>query len=432
MNRTSATQRRRAGLVVAAGCLLVLLVLFTRAAFLPGVGDTGTTVRLAVTSSSSLEAGDPVRVRGVEVGKVDGIEQRGDGAVVRLKLDTALPHRDAGAQLRWRTFLGGAMFVDLDPGSPQLPRLTGTLPASRTSTQVELDDLFSAFTAPTREGIRTTLGTTAAALQQRPPVRRALQLLGPALDTADRGLQPLRGRQRDDLAALVDAGGRTLAALGRSERALADVADGGAATLSTVARRRRDLGRAIGQLPATLRATDATLTRLRRTLDDLDPLAARLTLAVAPMAPALRPLRATALKARRLLRSVRPLLTAFPAALEPLARAARSGSVVLADLTPILRRTREQLLPWLDTPDPSTRLKLYEAIGPTASAGTHGEFDAGGYFLPFPAAGDPRSLYDLPCQVTADINGATELAQCQTLTELLGLLGTPPPTKGHR
>ncbi len=67
-----------------------------------------------------------MRIAGVTVGKVTGVEKGPDGLTqVEMELkDTALPlHKDARVRIRPRLFLEGGFFVELSPGSPSAPVL---------------------------------------------------------------------------------------------------------------------------------------------------------------------------------------------------------------------------------------------------------------------------------------------------------------------
>ena len=84
-------------------------------------------VNAVFTSSNGLRPDSPVRIAGVDVGKVKRIEaQEGtDNTVVTMAIDEeGLPlHKDATAKIRPRIFLEGNFFVDLQPGSPGSPDL---------------------------------------------------------------------------------------------------------------------------------------------------------------------------------------------------------------------------------------------------------------------------------------------------------------------
>ena len=85
----------------------------------------------------SLKPRSPVRIAGVEVGKVTKVEPKegGGAAEVTMELkDDALPIRqDARLQIRSRIFLEGNFFVDIEPGSPSGEDLDdgGVIPVTR-------------------------------------------------------------------------------------------------------------------------------------------------------------------------------------------------------------------------------------------------------------------------------------------------------------
>ena len=102
----------------------------------------------------------PVRIAGVNVGKVTGSRTPSDGAqaaVVTMRIERkGLPiHRDATVKIRPRIFLEGNFFVDVQPGSP-----IGAdgcddgdrIPVDQTAAPVQLDQVLAALQAPTRAG----------------------------------------------------------------------------------------------------------------------------------------------------------------------------------------------------------------------------------------------------------------------------------------
>ena len=76
-------------------------------------------------NSANIAKNSPVRIAGVEVGKVISTERDGDATTVTFTVDdNGRPiHNDAFAMVRPRIFLEGNFFVDLDPGSPSAPDL---------------------------------------------------------------------------------------------------------------------------------------------------------------------------------------------------------------------------------------------------------------------------------------------------------------------
>ena len=72
-------------------------------------------------SANSIRPGSPVRIAGVNVGKVQEIkpQENGTGAVVVMQIDDkGLPlHADATAKIRPRIFLEGNFFVEIGRAS---------------------------------------------------------------------------------------------------------------------------------------------------------------------------------------------------------------------------------------------------------------------------------------------------------------------------
>jgi hypothetical protein len=119
-----------------------------------------------------------------------------------------------------------------------------------------------------------------------------------------------------------------------------------------------------------MQATQATLLRLRTTLDRLDPLVTNLMPGARELAPAEMAARRALVAASPLLRAARPTVLSLRPAIAFLAQAAASGNKVISSLEPTLARTRTSFIPYLQQTNPDTKLKNYEAIGPTISSGS--------------------------------------------------------------
>src|SRR3712207_4368981 len=121
---------------------------------------------------NNLKPRSPVRIAGVEFGKVRKIEPitAGEGAArVKMELkDKALPlHDDATAKVRSRIFLEGNFFVDIAPGSPTAPEMKdgGTIPIQRTAAPAQFGQLLSALQSDTREDLKSFLREYSTALE---------------------------------------------------------------------------------------------------------------------------------------------------------------------------------------------------------------------------------------------------------------------------
>ncbi|HEX8073409.1 MAG TPA: MlaD family protein, partial [Thermoleophilaceae bacterium] len=74
------------------------------------------------SAPAGLRTGSPVRIAGVDVGRVTAVRRGGGGpALVELTIDFAGQpvYTNADATLRPRIFQAGAYFVDLRPGTPR-------------------------------------------------------------------------------------------------------------------------------------------------------------------------------------------------------------------------------------------------------------------------------------------------------------------------
>ncbi len=329
-----------------------------------------------------------VRVNGIDVGRVSGVEAGSDPyrtsrVVMRITDDNVHLHADASAQIRWRTLFGGLMFIDLHPGSAAAP-LSGPISATRTSNQVELDQLlgtYSGTTAQAQRGLFTGLRQTFA---NPPGIGSTLQVLAPALQTVQKGLQPLLGQQTDDLRGLVRATARTLQGLDDTA-GLQNLVTGAQQTLAVTDAQRQNLGQTLELSPPSLQSTFTTMRRLHTTLDHLDPLVAGLLPGALALAPAARAARPALAETQTVLSDLRPLLRAAGPTFDALRQASPLGVSLMQGLDPTVARMLTNILPWLASRDSGTRLKNYESIGPfwSALAADAGEYDSIGYRIRF-------------------------------------------------
>jgi ABC-type transporter Mla subunit MlaD len=183
------------------------------------------------------------------------------------------------------------------------------------------------------------------------------------------------------------------------------------------------LAQAIQLSPSALDATLTTNHTLDQTLTDLDPLIARLEPGARLLGPTTAVLRPLLEQTDHTLRDAGPLLRQTPPTLRGLASASSEGVPLLAALTPIVQRLNSNLIPFLARTDPDTRLKLYETLGPIASAlsSSLSGYDANGYVYNFNVQFDTGSVI-LPCDTGP--NGISNIQSCLVQNPLkYGLLG---------
>ncbi len=143
------------------GLLVALLMAFgvylAFAKKLPFTGE-GFQLNAQFENATTLRPTSPVRIAGVNVGKVTGIEHDGETVKVTFSVDEAGQpiHSDATIEIRPRLFLEGNFFLDLNPGSPSAAELGDgdTIPVTQTATAVQIDEVLAALQAPDAQGPR--------------------------------------------------------------------------------------------------------------------------------------------------------------------------------------------------------------------------------------------------------------------------------------
>jgi virulence factor Mce-like protein len=245
-------------------------------------------VNAVFQSANSIRPGSPVRIAGVDVGKVKEVkpEEGSDAAVVVMQIkEEGLPlHTDATAKIRPRIFLEGNFFVDLQPGSPEAPTLKdgGTLKVTQTATPVQLDEVLTSLQQDSRQDLKDLLDQLAITLNSKPtaaenrdsdPSARgetAAESFNDAYDDIPEaekstsqvfeallGVEPGR-----DVSRLLDGTARTTGALIRNENALRGLITNFNATMAALAAESSNLRVSIRELPTTLAAADRAFDSL--------------------------------------------------------------------------------------------------------------------------------------------------------------------------
>jgi phospholipid/cholesterol/gamma-HCH transport system substrate-binding protein len=271
---------------------LIALVVIAILVFLGFTKDIpftrGYEVKAVFQSANGLRPDSPVRIAGVDVGKVKKVEGQ-DGtnnAVVTMAIDdSGLPlHRDATLKIRPRIFLEGNFFVDLQPGTPGAPELDDgdTITVTQTSTPVQLDQVLTALQSDTRQDLRDVLQGLGTALNSEPrpeddrdadPSARgetaakswndAYDDAGPAARAQAQVNEALLGTEpEEDLARLLDGAGRTAAGLVRNEAQLKDLITNFNATMAALASEEGNLSASIRELAPTLENANAAFASL--------------------------------------------------------------------------------------------------------------------------------------------------------------------------
>lgn len=445
--RTSDRELLIGAVVVLLGGFLVLGTLTT---FLPSMLDRKETqtIRATMANAQQLRKGLEVRIDGIAVGEVAKLEpaRGGRATTVVMELDeekTGPLYADASAAIRFRTVLGGALYVDLERGTPEAgPLADRTIPQERTSQQVEVDDITTVLKGKARRGLQRLPRELRDALADREAPARALDTLASVSGDLAGALEAVRGeRPHRDLEEMVRQTARTVAALDRPVGELRTLVSGAASTLQVVAARGEDLRAALRSTPGMSERAGAALRRLDRTLAIAEPLVAQLDEVAPEVEPTVRTLRPVVTDADRLLRRAVPLLRSLDPAARLLDRAAGRAVPLITELEPSLERVDRVLLPALAEVDPETKKSTAVMIGGTFTglgSGAAGQMDAHGHFMRFPATAGSAPLSTPPCQTYINNPDKEFLVGCERLMEALEAyftwdpLGKVPGTRSPR
>lgn len=240
-------------------------------------------------SALNIKPKSPVRIAGVNVGKVTGIKREGSAALVHMEIEPrGLPiHSDATVKIRPRIFLEGNWFVELQPGTPSAKTLSSgsTLPSTQSSDPVQLDQVLDALNTDTRQNLQNFLigygnGLTrkpdaAENAEQDPEVHglnaaEALNKVYEKAPAAERGgaiiNQAIGGTEQHDLSKLVQSVGKVTAALNVHEQQLGELIGNFNSFFHSFAAQSSSLRRAVALLPSSLHNIDAGLRELNKAL----------------------------------------------------------------------------------------------------------------------------------------------------------------------
>jgi phospholipid/cholesterol/gamma-HCH transport system substrate-binding protein len=236
-------------------------------------------------SALNIKPKSPVRIAGVDVGKVTGIQRQGQAALVKMELESkGLPiHSDATVKIRPRIFLEGNWFVELQPGSPSAKTLSSgsTLPSTQSSDPVQLDQVLDALNTDTRKNLQDFLIGYGDALTRKPSAAddaeqdaevrgvNAAEALNKTIarsPAAERGgavvNQAIGGTEAHDLSKLVLSIGKVTSALNVHEQQLGELIGNFNTFFRIFATQSTSLRHAIAVLPSSLHQIDAGLREL--------------------------------------------------------------------------------------------------------------------------------------------------------------------------
>ncbi len=350
-------------------------------------------LKAVVASGLELSSRSPVRIAGVEVGRVSKVERGpGNTAIVTMEIKkVGLPiHEDATLKIRPRIFLEGNFFVDLRPGTPQSPTVGSghTLPISQTAVPVQLDEILSGLQKDTRRQLTRFVHGLAVTLDEGggQVLKGALAEWGPTFIPVAIASEAVRGTDPDDLSKFIAGSEKTATALASRDQQLVTLIDGLERTVTALASRRTQLEQSLPEMDALVHEAPSALQAVDDALPETRALAIEARPALREAPTTLRLADPVLAQARALVspQELPALLSQLDPALDDLAPLEPRLTTLLGQVTPIMDCLRNNALPTLKTPvedgalttgDPPYRELLH---GLTGLASASQNFDGNG------------------------------------------------------
>jgi phospholipid/cholesterol/gamma-HCH transport system substrate-binding protein len=327
---------------------------------------------------NNLKPNSPVRIAGVDVGKVTDVEplSEGDGAArvtMEIKKKGLPIHRDATVKVRTRIFLEGNFFVDLSPGSPSARDMPdgGTIPIQHTAAPVQFGQLLTALQSDTRGDLQVFLkeyskglsGKGAAGFNQSIRYWKPAYRDSALANDATLGQEPTRDLQR-----VLKGQQRTFAALDVDEDALKGLVTNFNVTAAAFASQDQALSASIPALRDVLRAAQPALASLNGSLPSLRRFAVDALPGARSSSPTLDAALPFIHQARLLMRpsELRGLAAELRRQIPNFVALNRTSVPVLTQTRALSACTNHTLIPFLRTPVPGVQ-------GPDGSHGNNNQ-----------------------------------------------------------
>ena len=353
----------KAGLIALAVISVAVFFVFTRANPFASPYKLSAMFR----SANNIQPNSPVRIAGVNVGKVDSVSAvpGGQGAA-RVTMEISkqgLPiHRDATLKIRPRIFLEGNEFVDLQPGSPESPVVKKgshyTIPIQQTATPVQFDQVLTSLQSDTRKNLQVFLKEYSKGLVTggAEGLRQAFKAMPAAYRYGSLANEATLGTQPHDLSTVEKGQARVFRALDLHEQDLKDLITNFNITAAALAREDVPLQQSIPALDSVLRVGTPALQQLNAALPSLRSFARAALPAVKSSGPTIDASMPFVTQARRLVSKpeLKGLTHDLMITIPPLAKLNHDSIPLLGQTRQLSSCTNNVLLPFAtdSIPDP--------------------------------------------------------------------------------
>ena len=243
-------------------------------------GGGGYTVRVQLNNADGLRDGAQVKIGGVPVGSVSSLGLGQDDVVeARLTLDSGHRVTTMASAAIVPSDLLGSMYVQLTPGTGTPQPSGATIPASRVTYPVQLDQVLNVLDANTRARLGILIDEAGTALTGRGvDFNQLLTLLPQDFSDGSRMLGQVVS-DNHTLADLIAHANAFIADLTPQRSELIALIHAAGRTMTTTAARQADLRAILAKAPSTLASAQRFLAELRQTAEPLKPAAQAITLA---------------------------------------------------------------------------------------------------------------------------------------------------------
>jgi phospholipid/cholesterol/gamma-HCH transport system substrate-binding protein len=296
---------------VAAGALAVAIVVVALL-LLSGADKHEYTLRFQ--NAGQLVKDNDVQVGGRRIGRVADIRLTSDNQAevdIEVQEPFAPLHEGTTALIRASSLSGIAnRYISLTPGPNDADEIQdgALLDTDRTTTAVDLDQLFNTLDPPTRKALQDVIRGSARQYQGKgEQANEGIKYFNPALSTTSRLVNELTRDQQAFQDFLVQTA-RTTTALAERRDDLSSLISNANTTSAAIGSENQALNEALNRLPGTLRKANTTFVNLRATLTDLDALVDESKPVAPKLAPFFRALRPLVSDAQPTLRDLRLLV----------------------------------------------------------------------------------------------------------------------------
>lgn len=266
-------------MTIARGAVLgALLAVAAVVAILALSNGGGAQYKLIFQNAGQLVKGDDVQIGGRRVGGVKDILLTDDNqaeVVISVDQPYAPLHDGTTATIRLTSLSGVAnRYIALVPGPNNAAKIPdgGRLGVEKTTSVIDLDQLFNTLDPRTRKGLQQYIQGSATQYEgQGENVNASARYFNPFLSTTDQLVKEL-GRDQATLEQAIVAGASVTSAIAQRAPQLTSLVTNLNGTMGAIAAQNDSLSQALAVLPDTLRQGNSTFVDLRATLDDLDPL----------------------------------------------------------------------------------------------------------------------------------------------------------------